>query len=99
MGCQELKGEKVEKGSSRSPGSTGLTGPKGAPGQKGMKGDKEERNGGTVYVRWGHDQCPSTAQLVYSGRAGEPWHAHSGSVSNPQCLPLEPNFLTPISGD
>ena len=26
--------------------------------------------GGSVYVRWGHDQCPSTAQLMYSGRAG-----------------------------
>ena len=63
-----------------------------------MKGDKEERSGGTVYVRWGHDQCPSTAQLVYSGRAGGPQHTHSGGGSNPQCLPLDPNFLTPISG-
>ena len=42
-----------------------------------MKGDKEERNGGTVYVRWGHDQCPSTAQLVYSRRAGGPCYIHS----------------------
>ena len=23
-----------------------------------------------MYVRWGHDEFPSTAQLVYSGRAG-----------------------------
>ena len=98
MGCQELKGEKGEKGSSGSPGSAGLTGPKGAPGQKGMKGDKGERNGGTVYVRWGHDKCPSTAQLVYSGRAGGSKHSDSGGGSNPQCLPLDPNFLTPISG-
>ena len=36
-----------------------------------MKRDKEERDGGGVYVRWGYDECPSTAQLVYSGRAGE----------------------------
>ena len=99
MGCQVLKGEKGEKGSSGSPGSIGLTGPKGAPGQKGINGDKEERNGGTVYVRWGHDQCPSTAQLVYSGRAGGSKNTHTGSGSNPQCLPLDPNFLTPISGD
>ena len=99
MRCQALKGEKGEKGSSGSPGSTGLTGPKGAPGQKGMKGDKEERNGGTVYVRWGHNKCPSTAQLVYSGRAGGPHFQNSGGGSNPQCLPLDPNFLTPISGD
>ena len=88
---------KGEKGSSGSTGSTGLTGPKGAPGQKGMKGDKEERNGGTVYVRWGHDQCPSTAQLDYSGRAGGSLNNHPGGGSNPQCLPLDPNFLTPIS--
>ena len=93
-----LKGEKGEKGDTGVIGSTGLTGPKGAPGQKGMKGDKEERNGGTVYVRWGHDQCPSTAQLVYSGRAGGPYYNQHGGGSNPQCLPLDPNFLTPISG-
>ena len=64
-----------------------------------MKGDKEERNGGTVYVRWGHNQCPSTAQLVYSGRAGGPQWNQAGGGSNPQCLPLDPNFLTPISGN
>ena len=57
----------------------------------------EERNGGAVYVRWGHDQCPSTAQLVYSGRAGGSSYEHSGGGSNPLCLPLDPNFLTPIS--
>ena len=64
-----------------------------------MKGENEERNGGgTVYVRWGHDQCPSTAQLVYSGRAGGSHYSHSGGGSNTQCLPLDPNFLTAISG-
>ena len=50
-----------------------------------------------MYVRWGHDQCPSTA-LVYSGRAGGPYYNQPGGGSNPQCLPLDPNFLTPISG-
>jgi len=63
-----------------------------------MKEDNEERNGGTVYVRWGHDQCPSTAQLVYSGRVGGPQYNQHGGGSNPQCLPMDPNFLTPISG-
>ena len=62
-----------------------------------MKGDQEERNGGTVYVRWGHDQCPSTAQLVYSGRAGGARYNDPGSGSNPQCLPIDPQFLTPIA--
>ena len=63
-----------------------------------MKGDKEESNGGTVYVRWGHDQCPSTAQLVYSGRAGGPFYNNPGGGSNPQCLPMDPNFLPAITG-
>ena len=62
-----------------------------------MKGDREERNEGTVYVRWGHDQCPSTAQLVYSGRAGGSHYTHAGA-SNPQCLPLDPKFLPQITG-
>ena len=66
-------------------------------GGKGMKGDKEERNRGNVYVRWGHDQCPSTAQLVYSGRVGGSPYSHAGGGSNAQCLPLDPNFLTSIS--
>ena len=59
-----------------------------------MKDCKEDNNGGTVYVRWGNDECPSTAQLVYSGRVGEPDYRNSGGGSNPQCLPLDPNFLT-----
>ena len=63
-----------------------------------MKGDKEERNGETVYVRWGNDECPSTAQLMYSGRAGGSHWNQAGGGSNPQCLPLDPNFLTTISG-
>jgi len=87
-----MKGDKGEKGNSGLQGPTGLTG---STGQKGVKGDKEERNGGTVY---GHDQCPSTAQLMYSGRAGGSYWSHSGGGSNPQCLPLDPNFLQSISG-
>ena len=87
-------GTKGEKDSSMITESTGYMNLTEAPGQKGMKGDK----GGTVYVRWGHDQCPSTAQLVYSGRAGGAHWNHPGGGSNPQCLPLDPNFLTPISG-
>ena len=62
-----------------------------------MKGDKEKRNGGTVYVRWGYDKCPSTAQLVCSGRAGGSFYNQPCGGSNPQCLPVDPNFLTPIS--
>ena len=96
VGEAGIPGTKGEKGSN---GSSGLTGPKGAPGKNGTSVTGDERNGGTVYVRWGHDQCPSTAQLVYSGRAGGARWNEAGSGSNPQCLPLDPNFLTPISGD
>ena len=98
MGYQGLKGDKGEKGGNGSPGPTGFTGPKGVTGQKGIKGDKEESNGETVYVRWGHDECPnSTAQLVYSGRAGGPRNDQGGGT-NPQCLPLDPSYLRTISG-
>ena len=72
----------------------GDKGEKGSSGVTGQKGDN--RNGGTVYIRWGHDQCPSTALLVYRGRAGGADRNHGGA-SNPQCLPLDPNFLTPIN--
>ena len=94
-----LKGPPGTKGVKGDSDSTGMTCPKGAPGQMDTKGDKKGGNGGTVYVRWGHDQCPSTAQLVYAGRVGGPYYSQSGSGSNPQCLPLDPNFLTSISGD
>jgi len=60
-----------------------------------VKGDR--LNGGTEYVRWGHDQCPSTSELVYSGRAGGA-DRKQGGASNPQCLPLDLNFLRKISG-
>ena len=65
----------------------------------GHKGTKGDSGGGTVYVRWGHDQCPSTAKLMYSGRVAGSHHDQSGGGSNPQCLPLDPEFLTPISGN
>ena len=64
-----------------------------------MKDCNEDNNGGTLYVRWGHDECPSTAQLVCSGRVGGPHYQNSGGGSNPQCLPLDPNFLTPFDGN
>ena len=36
---------------------------------------------------------------MYCGRAGGPHYTHAGGGSNPQCLPLDPNFLTPITGN
>ena len=44
------------------------------------------------------DMMCCTFQLVYSGRTGGAGHTER-IASNPQCLPLDPNFLTPISGN
>ena len=86
-------------------GRDGLTGPRGIVGPLGLKGDtgvpgpKGERAAGVVYVRWGHDSCPDGgAQLVYGGRAGGSGHDDKGGGSNPQCLPLDPNFYRTVSG-
>ena len=35
---------------------------------------------------------------MYSGRAGGPHWNQNGGGSNPQCLPMNPNFLTGVSG-
>ena len=87
-GVQGIKGDIGPHGDK---GDQGLTGSKGYQGSTGSKG---EPAGGLVYVRWGHDCCPSTgAKLVYSGRAGGPAQYQKGGGSNPQCLPLEPNYL------
>ena len=91
---------KLLQGRDGRDGRDGVQGMKGDVGQRGEKGDqgktgeKGEPAGGVVYVRWGHDSCPSTgAQLVYSGRAGGTDHKQKGGGSNPQCLPLDPNYL------
>ena len=96
---------KLLQGRDGRDGRDGVQGIKGDVGQRGEKGDqgktgeKGEPAGGVVYVRWGHDSCPSTgAQLVYSGRAGGPDHVQKGGGTNPQCLPLDPNYLKYISG-
>ncbi|XP_065912455.1 short-chain collagen C4-like isoform X3 [Dysidea avara] len=100
-GLPGLTGLKGELGQAGFPGQQGVKGVQGIPGTVGLpgqKGDKGERVGGALYVRWGHDGCSSAAQLVYSGRTGGADHKQ-GSASNPQCLPLDPKFLTPISGN
>ena len=86
-------------------GRDGLTGPRRVNGPPGPKGDtgapgpKGDGVGGVVYVRWGHDSCPDGgAQLMYAGRAGGSDHLHKGGGGNPQCLPLDPNFYSTVSG-
>ena len=82
-----------------------MTGAKGEPGRgigqgdKGDSGPKGEPAGGLVYVRWGHNSCPSTgAQLVYAGRAAGPHYNNRGGGTNPQCLPLDPSYLNTVPG-
>ena len=78
-------------------GPIGVAGSPGIPGPPGPKGDSVK--GGTVCVRWGHDSCPDGgAQLVYAGRAGGSQYDHRGGGGNPQCLPLDPEYLKTVSG-
>ncbi|XP_065900128.1 uncharacterized protein [Dysidea avara] len=94
-----LRGRDGRDGRDGKAGSRGLTGPPGPKGDTGTAGPKGEGAGGVVYVRWGHNSCPSTeAQLVYSGRVGGSQWNHQGGGGNPQCLPLDPNYLKTISG-
>ena len=86
-----LQGRDGRDGAQGIKGDVGELGEKGDQGKTGQKG---EPAGGVVYVRWGHDSCPSTgAQLVYSGKAGGADHRNKGGGTNPQCLPLDPNYL------
>ena len=95
-----LRGRDGRDGRDGLPGPRGLTGPPGPKGNTGAAGPKGEGAGGVVYVRWGHNSCPDTgAQLVYSGRVGGSDWTHKGGGSNPQCLPLDPNYLKTFSGN
>ena len=89
-----LQGRDGRDGRDGAKGIKGDVGQRGEKGDQGKTGQKGEPVGGVVYVRWGHDSCPSTgAQLVYSGRAGGSHYNHKGGGTNPQCLPLNPNYL------
>jgi hypothetical protein len=51
-------------------------------------------SGGSVYVRWGKNDCPSGASIVYAGYAsGSLWGEHGGT-SDTHCLPTNPEYLT-----
>ena len=96
---QILRGRDGRDGWDGLPGSRGIAGPPGPRGDMGPIGPKGQDGGGVVYVRWGHDSCPSGgAELVYSGRAAGSHYTHRGGGGNPQCLPLDPNFHKTVSG-
>ena len=93
-----LRGRDGRDGRDGLPGSRGIVGPPGPKGDIGVPGPKGDKSGGVVYVRWGHDFCPDGgAQLVYAGRAGGPDRNNKGGGSNPQCLPLDPQFYNTAS--
>ena len=58
-GNQGLKGDRGQKG------EQGIRGP---PGRDPEPANTTESSGGTVYIRWGRDECPESAQLVYHGK-------------------------------
>lgn len=97
QGPQGPKGMAGPQGITGEKGNIGVQTPVGnLSGPVGAIGDLEKmlaKTAGTVYVRWGHDECPSSATLVYTGRAGGSRFNERGGGSNPQCLPLKPTYL------
>ena len=107
QGVPGSPGQKGDTGDKGLTGPKGEVGPQGNTGQKGTNGlqgptgsisgpvggaEALEKSTGTVYVRWGHDECPPSAALVYAGIAGGAHWNDSGGGSNPQCLPLNPIY-------
>ena len=50
--------------------------------------------GGSVYVRWGKNDCPSGASSIYTGYAGGSLWSQHGGTSDTHCLPKNPQYLT-----
>ena len=103
QGRNGLPGVAGPRGLMGEQGLKGIKGDTGPTGQTGSKGESGENHGtasigGSVYVRWGHDKCPSTAQVIYTGRAGGSLYAERGGGSNPQCLPTDPAYLPSMNG-
>ncbi|KAI8509227.1 hypothetical protein Bbelb_130750 [Branchiostoma belcheri] len=55
---------------------------------------------GSVYVRWGRDDCGENAKTIYSGVVGGGHYNHRGSGSDHLCLPLEDvEWNNPVAGN
>lgn len=50
-----------------------------------------------LYIRWGHSDCPETAEVIYSGKIAGASHADKGGGSNAQCLPADPEYSSDAS--
>lgn len=60
--------------------------------------DSPRTTSGTVYIRWGHTECPSHSTLIYSGTAAGPNHNAAGNGVNQLCLPENPIYDNPVAG-
>eukprot|EP00117_Sycon_ciliatum_P026388 scpid73826/ scgid5702/ len=47
---------------------------------------------GAAYTRWGRDDCPAGARVVYSGLAAGAYHRDLGSGANLLCLTSDPIY-------
>ncbi|XP_077987450.1 uncharacterized protein LOC144442052 [Glandiceps talaboti] len=105
-GSQGVQGPRGEIG---NPGAPGVNGISGSPGDSSCRGSNDDESQGSssdhnhgttgsVYIRWGRDDCAGTAELVYKGFIGGAHYTHSGSGSNYQCLPESPIYDAPVSG-
>lgn len=56
-------------------------------------------NVGVTYPRWGKTTCPPSSQIVYEGVMAGGHFNYKGGGSNYLCLPLEPIFDRPQSGN
>jgi len=86
------------RGDTGPPGAPGLPGRDGEAGPRGPQGPKGDCKSGIVYICWGCTTCPNTGtELVYTGRTGGARY-NQGGGSNPQCLPLDPNYYKTVKG-
>ena len=71
-------------------GWVGDNGYKGEIGFKGMKGAEGEllAGGGSTYINWGSNSCPSPAELVYAGYAVAPTFDNAGGGAQYLCIDL-----------
>ena len=51
----------------------------------------------TLYIHWGHNGCPETAEVIYSGIVAGANHAEMGGGSNAQCLPVDPEYSNDVT--
>ncbi|XP_072021052.1 uncharacterized protein [Amphiura filiformis] len=94
-------GQEGPAGSSQPPSSPSLEEPRGTSGPKGHP-EPSPPTSGSLYIRWGRSECPSTASFVYEGIVGGSHHSHTGGAANYLCLPLDTEDLqvdAGISGD